>query len=57
MIPLREEEIESVLDFFDVDGVLVCAVLENQLLEVQECSLMRNFLSDLDDRSPRIGGI
>ena len=33
----------------------MCRVLENQLFEIQESSLVRDFLSDLNTGSPGIG--
>ena len=52
----REEKVETVLDFGDLEGVLVHAVLEDELLEVQERPLVVDFLSDLDEGAPGVLG-
>ena len=52
MVPLSEEEVDSVVHFFDVDGVLVGAVLKDQLLEIQERPLMRHLLAHLHAGPP-----
>lgn len=52
----REEKVETVLDFGDLESVLVHAVLEDELLEVQERPLVVDFLSDLDEGTPGVLG-
>lgn len=52
----REEKVETVLDFGDLEGILVHAVLEDELLEVQERPLVVDFLSDLDEGTPGVLG-
>lgn len=52
VIPLGEVEVDSIVDFLDIDGVLVRAMLQNQLLEVQESPLVWNLLSHLDASPP-----
>lgn len=56
MLLRRVEEIESVLDLLDTDGILVGIVLENELLKVQESTLVVDLLSDLDECSPGVLG-
>lgn len=48
------EEIQSIPDFFYGDRILLSAVLQNQLLQVQKGPLMGNFLADLDECLPGI---
>jgi hypothetical protein len=55
MISLCEEEIDSIVDLLDIDSILVRSVLQDQLLEEEESTLMRDLLSDLDRGSPSIG--
>lgn len=50
------KEIESVLDFLYADRVLVGVVLKDELLEVQERSLVVDLLSDLNQRTPGVLG-
>jgi len=45
-------KIQSILHFLNVDCVFVCAVLENELFEVEESSLVGDLLADLDASSP-----
>lgn len=56
MLLAREEKVETVLDFGDLERVLVHAVLEDELLEVQERPLVVDFLSDLDEGTPGVLG-
>lgn len=55
-ITLSVVEIQTVLRFLDIDRILVCAVLQNELLEVKEGTLMGNLLSKLDGRAPGVVG-
>jgi len=57
VVALREEEVYPVVHFFDVDCVLVRAVLEDELLEVQERALVRDFLPDLHAGAPGVVGV
>ena len=52
----RVEEIESVLDFLHRNRILVGVVLKDELLEVQESTLVVDLLSHLDERSPGVLG-
>ena len=47
MLLAREEKVETVLDFGDLERVLVHAVLEDELFD---------FLSDLDEGTPGVLG-
>jgi hypothetical protein len=57
LISVCEEEVQTILDFLDVDSILVCAMLEDELFEVEESSLMRDLLSNLNASSPCIRGV
>lgn len=48
------EEVESVLDLGDRNGVLVRAVLEDELLQVEEGAFVVNLLPHLDHCSPGV---
>lgn len=50
----RVEKVETVLDLGDLKRVLVDAVLEDELLEVQERALVVDLLPDLDERAPGV---
>lgn len=52
----RVEEVESILDLLNTDGIFVGVVLEDELLEVQESTLVVDLLSDLDECSPGVLG-
>ena len=54
VIPLGEVEVYTVVHLLDVDRILVGAMLKDKLLEVEEGSLVRDFLADLDDSAPGI---
>lgn len=54
MLSTRVEKVETVLDFFDGDGVLVGAVLEDELFEVEEGTLVIDFLPNLDEGAPGV---
>lgn len=48
------EEIQAILDFFYGDGILLCVVLDDKLLEVQERPFVRDLLADLDQSFPGV---
>lgn len=50
----RKEKIESVLDFGYRNTVAIGVVLEDELFEVKESTLVVDLLSDLDHRSPGV---
>lgn len=50
------EEVESVLDLSDRDGILVGVVLEDELLEVQESTLVVDLLANLNEGAPGVLG-
>jgi sulfur carrier protein ThiS len=52
MVSRREEEIDTVMNFLDVDCVTVSTVLEDKLLEVEESTLVGDLLANLDDGAP-----
>jgi hypothetical protein len=54
VVPLCEEEVNAIVDLLDVDCVLVCTMLQDQLFEEEESTLVWDLLPDLDDRSPGI---
>ena len=54
MISLREEEVYAVRYFFDVDCLFVCALLKDELFEVEKGSLVWYFLPYLDNGSPGV---
>lgn len=56
MTPLREEEIETILDFFNAHGIFICTVFEDELFEVEERPFMVDFLADLDEGFPCVLG-
>lgn len=47
MVPLREEKVQPILCFLDIDRILMSVVLENQLFQIEECSFMRDLLPHL----------
>lgn len=49
-------KVQAILGLLDVDGVLVSTVLEDELLKVEEGTLMRDLLPDLDHGLPSVGG-
>lgn len=57
VVPLGEEEIQTVLGFLDVHGILVGAVLQDQLLQVQESTLVGDLLANLNRGSPCVVGV
>lgn len=52
MTSMAVVEIEPVSELLDVCRILVCIVFENQLLEPDEGSFVRHFLTDLDHCFP-----
>lgn len=50
------EEVESIFDLGDRDGILVGVVLEDELLEVQESTLVVDLLANLDEGAPGVLG-
>ena len=48
------EEVETIAHLLDGDGVFLCVVLEDELLEVEEGALVRDFLADLHKSFPGI---
>lgn len=50
-------EVKTVVHLNDVDCLLMCIVLENELLEVEECTLVVHTLSQLDLSLPCMGRI
>ena len=56
MTALTEKEIQTIPNFFDRDRILLSVVLEDKLLEVQECPLMRDLLAHLDKCFPSVFG-
>ncbi|KAH3669395.1 hypothetical protein OGAPHI_001516 [Ogataea philodendri] len=54
VVSLRIIEIKTVLGLFDRNGIHVCVVFKNELFQVQECSLMLDFLPDLNGSTPCI---
>ncbi|KAI6759461.1 hypothetical protein HG530_010141 [Fusarium avenaceum] len=57
LVPLGEEKVDTILGLPDVEGVLVCAVLHDELLEEQESSLVEDLLADLNSSSPDVGSV
>lgn len=57
VVSLAEEEVDARVDFFDVDGVFVGAVLEDELFEIEEGAFVWDFLADLDVGSPGVVGV
>lgn len=57
MIPLRIVKIQAILDFPDIDRIFVRRVLQNELFEVQERSLVWHLLAHLDDSSPCVRSV
>jgi hypothetical protein len=55
-ITLSVIEIQTVLRLLDIDCILVCAVLQNELLEVQECTFVGDLLAKLDGCAPGVVG-
>lgn len=56
MTATLEEEIQSVRLPLDIGNILVSVMLQNQLFNVQEGSLVIDFLTGLHDRSPGVLG-
>lgn len=53
---LAVEEVQAIAGFLDRNRVLLGVVFEDQLFEIEESTLVRNFLSNLDDSFPCIFG-
>ena len=49
---LIEEEVETIFDLENVNGVLVCLMTQDELLHPQERPLVRHFLPHLHERVP-----
>lgn len=56
VVPCREEKVQAVLRLLDVDCILVRAILQHQLLQVEERPLVRHLLSNLNCSSERMVG-
>lgn len=54
LVPVGIIKVETILDFFDVECILVRAIFQNELLEVQECPLVRHLLSELNSSSESV---
>jgi hypothetical protein len=52
----RVEEVESILDLGYRNGILVGVVLEDELLKVQESTLVVHLLANLDEGAPGVLG-
>jgi hypothetical protein len=53
---LAVEKVQTIPNLLDRDRVLLCVMLEDQLLEVQESTFVRHFLSHLDEGFPSVFG-
>ena len=56
MTPRAVEEVQTIPHLLDRDGVFLRAVLQDQLFQVQEGTLVRDLLSDLYKRFPCVLG-
>lgn len=56
-VAMREKEVEAVFDFADVDTFSMRIVLEDELLEIEESTLVGDLLANLDAGTPGVGGI
>ena len=56
MALLAVEEVQAIPDFLHGDGVLLSSMFEDELLEKQEGTLMRDLLSDLNKGFPGVLG-
>lgn len=52
--PLGVEKVKTIPDFLHGDGVLLRAVLQDELFQEQESPLMRDLLANLDERLPGV---
>lgn len=52
LVLVCEKEVDAVFGLFDVDSVAMCAVLEDELFEEKERSLVQDLLPDLYGGSP-----
>jgi len=57
VISCRKEKVDTVVHLLDIDGVLVRAVLQNRLLEVQKGPLVGHLLPHLHTGTPGVVGI
>jgi hypothetical protein len=48
------EEVKSIINCFDPQGLILHVVLQHQLLQMQECLLMLHTLPHLDIHQPRM---
>ena len=55
MISLRIEKVQAIFDLFNIYCLFVGRVFEDELFEIEEGSLMWDFLPYLDYSSPGIG--
>lgn len=56
MLSARIEEVQTIFRFRYADGVLVCSVLQDELLKVEESTLVVDLLTDLYTCSPCVLG-
>lgn len=56
MTLLTVEEVQAISDFLHGDGIFLSSMFENELLEEQEGTLMRDLLSDLNKSFPGVLG-
>lgn len=56
MALLTVEKVQAIPDFLHGNRVFLSSVFEDKLLEEQECALMRDFLSDLNEGFPGVFG-
>jgi hypothetical protein len=57
VVSLSKVEVKTILGFLNVNGILVSTVLEDDLLEVEEGSLVRDLLTNLNSSAPGVVGI
>lgn len=57
VIPLGEEEIDTIPGLFNIGRIVVRVVLENELLKMEERPLVRNVLSHLHAGTPMVLGV
>lgn len=56
LISLSVIEVQTILRLFDINRIFVCSILQDELLEVQESTLMGHLLAKLDGRTPGVVG-
>lgn len=54
MTLLTVEKVQAIPDFLHGDGIPLSSMFKNKLLEEQESTLMRDFLSDLNEGPPGV---